>query len=47
MLEEVAAYLVLAPVAGALLAIAGGLAWALRRRRLAGAVIEKERSLSD
>jgi hypothetical protein len=47
MFEEVVAYLVLAPPAVALMAVAGLVAWALRGRRLAAISVEKERQLSD
>ena len=47
MFEEVVAYLVLAPLAGALLALAAWGGWAVRRRRLASLPVEKERPLSD
>ncbi len=46
MFEEVAAYLVLAPLAAALVALAAWARWA-RRRRPASVRIEKKSKLSD
>ncbi len=47
MLMEVAAYLVLAPVAGALLAVLAWVGWTHRRRGLAAVAVKKDSSLSD
>ncbi len=46
MFEEVAAYLVLAPLAGAVLAAVSLIGWA-RRPRVAAVHVEKEHGLSD
>ena len=46
MFDEVAAYLVLAPLAGAVLAAVALIGWA-RRPRVAAVQVEKEPRLSD
>lgn len=46
MLEEVAAYLVLAPIVAIVLALVGGAAWS-HRRNLHALPVEKDPRLSD